>query len=205
MVWTKRIDDKINEYTEDYIDDVVLERGGMVMWGDKHPFGWDKLKEAEDYLYKQFDKAKIMKGVSCIKEKFGQLRIYSGFTQQQIPIYKKILHKAFKKFPGLNDYLSPDCHDEKVIFRGTEKEFIEWEAKMIKEKEEYEKIKDYYYTPEEAIKVYGKSMMRKMEKSGWLAGCTGIMCDGKMLLPRCDYDRAYKSVTGQHIDGAEFD
>jgi hypothetical protein len=205
MVWIGRINDTENEYTEWYIGGYPLERGGFVMWGDKHPFGWENFDKVEKYLYKQFERAKISQNISCIKEKFGQLRIYCGLTEKQILIYRKILLKAIIKFPGLNDWLSPDCSEEKVIFRGTEKEYKKYKIKMKKEKEEYEKIKDYYYTPEEALKVYGKSMMRKMEKSGWLTGCTGIICDGKMLLPRCDYDRAYRSVTGQHVSEAEMD
>ena len=59
---------------------------------------------------------------------------------------------------------------------------------------------------ETAIKKYGKSMLKKMEKTGWLDGITvSINKDGTINVPESDYDRAYRAAMGEEIHPLEWD
>lgn len=132
MVWQKlkkeigKPGESIYEYSEFYINDIPLERGGCRIYGEKHPFGWETFGKVEKYLWKEFKKVHISKRIADIKEKFGQLRIYTILEKKDITKYREVLAKAIKKFPGLADFLSPDHAEERVIFTGTEEEYEEW-------------------------------------------------------------------------------
>lgn len=59
---------------------------------------------------------------------------------------------------------------------------------------------------EEVEKKYGKKLAAKMKKSKWLHGITvKIRKDGKIDIPECDIDRAYRDVTGKSIHPSEWD
>lgn len=138
MVWQKYTDKKkdgqqVFEYIMHHIDGVELEKGGRVLWGEEHPFGWDSLDQAINFLYDRFDLEGFTHDnqdrrstVLQIKEKYGQLRVYIHVYEEDEDAYYSILKQALEKFPGLEDYLSPDFTHEKTIFTGTEKEYEEW-------------------------------------------------------------------------------
>lgn len=61
-------------------------------------------------------------------------------------------------------------------------------------------------TPKEAEEKYGKEMLEKMEKTGFLSGITVTMNDkGEVDVPEQDYDRAYRAAKGEKIHPLEWD
>jgi len=61
-------------------------------------------------------------------------------------------------------------------------------------------------TPKEAEKKYGKEMLEKMRKTGWLDGITMTLNEnGEVDVPDSDYDRAYRAAQGKKIHPLEWD
>lgn len=61
-------------------------------------------------------------------------------------------------------------------------------------------------TPKEAEKFYGKDMLKKMRKTGWLDGITVSLNDkGEIDVPESDYDRAFRAVKKKKIGAFEWD
>ena len=63
-----------------------------------------------------------------------------------------------------------------------------------------------WLTDVEAVEKYGKPMLKKMGKTGYLDCVTGIVLpDGETAIPERDYDLAYRAATGDRIDPEEWD
>lgn len=63
-----------------------------------------------------------------------------------------------------------------------------------------------YLSRDMALDKYGSVTLKKMEKTGWLDGVTGIMLnDGTLAIPESDYERAYRAVKGERISSWEAD
>jgi len=59
---------------------------------------------------------------------------------------------------------------------------------------------------EEAEKKYGKEMLEKMKKTGYLSGITVSLCeDGSFDIPERDFAVAYKAAQGKKIHPFEWD
>ena len=55
-------------------------------------------------------------------------------------------------------------------------------------------------TPKEAEKKYGKEMIEKMKRTGYLDGITiSFTNKGEPDVPDEDYERAYRAAKGGHI------
>ena len=63
-----------------------------------------------------------------------------------------------------------------------------------------------WLTDAEAVEIYGKSMLKKMRKTGYLDCVTGIVLPtGETAIPERDYELAYRAATGDRIDSEEWD
>lgn len=61
-------------------------------------------------------------------------------------------------------------------------------------------------TSEEAKKLVGKEMWKKMRDTGLLLGITGITVDGKFLIYKHDLERAYEvAKSGRKISPGDWD
>lgn len=66
------------------------------------------------------------------------------------------------------------------------------------------KFKDM--TSEEAKKLVGKEMWKKMQDTGLLSGITGIIVDGKLLIYKHDLEHAYEvAKSGRKINLGDWD
>ena len=60
--------------------------------------------------------------------------------------------------------------------------------------------------PKEAEQKYGKEMLEKMRKTGFLDGITvSLLPNGEADVPESDYDRAFRAAQGQKIHPLDWD
>lgn len=78
--------------------------------------------------------------ISQVKEKFGELRVYSIISENDWDTYLDILQECIREFTGLEDFLSPDNVEEKKIgfINSHDREIIEeylnrWREKSDKD------------------------------------------------------------------------
>ncbi|MBN2459912.1 hypothetical protein JXB28_06530 [Candidatus Woesearchaeota archaeon] len=135
---SKSIDSKpIYSCTVHHVNGVIVGEGPDVMWGQKHPYGWDKLDQVTSFLYDRlsaegftFDEHKRKSLLISMKEKYGSIRLSLNLYDEDITAYKSILTEALEKFPGVAPFFEPSYVDEAEVFVGTEKDFKKWASKL---------------------------------------------------------------------------
>ena len=119
----------------------ILGRGNTHLWGDPHPFGWERIHKAVSFLLEALDEAGLTgreksSSVFDVKEKFGKVRIYTYLGDADRKVFFDIVGRALEMFPGLEMWLDSDiCEDAEVVFEGSLEECRQWCNKRLKEQE----------------------------------------------------------------------
>ena len=124
-------------YNVDHVNGVIIGEGPAVIWGEKHPYGWDNLGQVISFLYerleadgftgREHERKSLM---TDLKEKYGGIRLYIHLYDEDRSAYKSILSEALNKFPGSAPFFQVDEADETEVYVGTEKDFKNWESQL---------------------------------------------------------------------------
>lgn len=145
-MWQRLIDESKSEnsksvysYNVDHVNGVIIGEGPDVMWGEKHPYGWDKLGQVISFLYKKLEdegfigraeERKRESEVTNLREKYGSIIAETYILDEDRTAYKSILAEALQKFPGVEPFLEMGDTDIAEVFVGTEKNFKKWVSKL---------------------------------------------------------------------------